>query len=150
MAVDHYMLVGGFLHGVEIVVVGPLAVMVLALGEDIADVSALDCIVAILVHQVIGGIHVTLVVGYRSRGLVVHHELDTLGVGILVESCKIEVGIWCDEIEHIVLLLAEPVLPAYVPALDKELIHTVVGRKVDIAANVGVVGSMPAVGRALE
>ena len=66
VSVDHNLLFSGFFDCVEVVVVGPLAVMSLAFGKDVSDIAALDSVVAVFVHQVVGLIHVTLVVGDRA------------------------------------------------------------------------------------
>ncbi len=70
-------------------------------------------------------------------------------MSIIIESFDIEIGIRCQEIEHEILLLAEPVLPANVPALDQKLIHAIVGSKINIAAHIFVVRTMAAVRHSL-
>ena len=76
----------------------------------------------------------------------VHDELHTLGVGILVECLYVEVGIRRLEVEHIVFLMSEPVFPTDVPSFHEHGVETVLGGKVDISAHVGIVGSMQSVG----
>ena len=65
MGIDHDMMLRSLLNGMEIVVVHPLAVMILAERQDIAHIAALHRIVAILLHKIVGSIHVTLVITYR-------------------------------------------------------------------------------------
>ena len=80
----------------------------------------------------------------------VHLQANTLGVGIVVQPLQVEVGIWCLEVEHIVLRFAEPVFPTYVPAFDQNLVETMLGSEVDITAHVVVVGTMQSVGLGLR
>ena len=65
MGIDHDMVLRSLLHGIEIVVVQPLSVMMLAKRQDITHVTALHSIVAVFLHKVVGGIHVPLVIAYR-------------------------------------------------------------------------------------
>ena len=74
-----------------------------------------------------------------------HDEADALLVGVAVQCRQVEVGVGGQEVEDEILLLAVPVLPAYVPTLDKEGVESVLGGEVDIAAHIGVVGAMGAV-----
>ena len=87
-----------------------------------------------------------LIVLDGAGSLVVHHQLDALGVGVVVESLDVEVGVRSHEVEHIFLFFANPVFPADVPAFDEKLVEAVVGGEVDVAAHVGVCGSVVAVG----
>ena len=64
MGIDHDMMPSCLGHCVEIVVVHPLPVMMLPERKDVAHVSALHCVVAILVHKVVCGFHVPLVIPY--------------------------------------------------------------------------------------
>ena len=65
MGIDHDMMLRSLLNGMEIVVVHPLAVMILAERQDIAHVTALHCIIAILLHKIVCSIHVAFVITYR-------------------------------------------------------------------------------------
>ena len=65
MGIDHDMVLRSFLHGIEIVVVQPLAVVMLAKRQDITHVTALHCVVAVLLHEIVGRIHVSLIIAYR-------------------------------------------------------------------------------------
>ena len=65
-------------------------------------------------------------------------------MGILVEGLDVEVGIRGHEIKHIIFLLAEPVFPSDVPSLDEELVHTVGGGEIYIAAHILIVSPMSA------
>jgi len=80
---------------------------------------------------------------------VVHHQLHALGVGIVVESLDVEVGIRGEEVEDVFLHVACPVFPSDVPALDEHGVETVVGGEVDVSAHVGVVGRVASRGRGL-
>ena len=75
----------------------------------------------------------------------VHYQLDALGVGIFIESLEVEVRIRGYEVEDVVLLAAEPVLPAFVPSFDQEGVESVRCGEVDVAPDVVVVGSVAAV-----
>ena len=82
----------------------------------------------------------------------VHDEADALFVGVFVQSGQVEVRIRCEEVEDELLLLAVPVLPADVPTFYQHLVQSVLGSKamgsgeVDVAAHIGVIGAMRAVG----
>ena len=117
-----------------------------AAWDDVAHVATLDGVVAVFVHQLIGFLHVAFVVADGGGGLVVHHQLDALRVGILIERLDVKVGVRGDEIENVVLRVAKPVLPPDVPALDEHLIEAVLGGEVDIAAHFVVVRRVGAVG----
>ena len=62
VGIDHYMVFGGFFQDILVVVVGELAVMVLATGNDVAHITGLDGIVSVFVHQVECTVEMTLVV----------------------------------------------------------------------------------------
>ena len=79
----------------------------------------------------------------------VHHQTYTLGMGIVVESLDVEVGIWCLEVEDVVLAVSEPVFPADVPSFDENLREAMLGGEVDISTHVGIVGWMVSVWLAL-
>ena len=146
VGVDHDVVLGGLDNGVVIVVVDGLAVVPFGKGDDGADVAALDGVVAVLVHQVIGLFHPALVVHRGGAALVVHDETNAFFVGVLVQCRQVEIGIGGEEVEDKVFLLAVPVFPADVPALDEKRVEAVLGGEVDVAAHVGVVGTVGAVG----
>ena len=75
-----------------------------------------------------------------------HHKFDAFAVGVVVEGLDIKVGVGGCEVEHVVFLFAKPVFPADIPAFDKQLVHAVVGGKVDVAAYFLVVGKVAAIG----
>ena len=97
-------------------------------------------------HELVSLVEVALIVAGRARGFVVHNHLHALGGGIAVDFFDVEVGIGGDEVEHVVLLVAEPVLPAYVPSLDEDGIEAMLGGEVDVALHVLGVGGVGAVG----
>ena len=139
------MVLGSLLDDIEIVVVHRLRVVVVATWDDITHIARLHSVVAILVHQLEGLFDMTLVVLCRRRGLVVHHQLHTLGVGIVVEHLQVEVGIWGHEVEDITLPMVGPVLPTHVPAFHQHLVKSVLGGKVDVALHLLIVGGMTSV-----
>ena len=114
--------------------------------DDVAYIAGLHSIIAVFVHQIERILEVTFIVERTGRGLVVHEKFHTLRVGILVQPLEVEVRVRCDEVEHILLPVAEPVLPADVPAFHKHLLHSVGSSEVDILLHVGSVRRMAAVG----
>ena len=62
MTVYHDVEVGGTLDGMQIVVHFQLTVVMLATRDDISNVATLYGIVAIVLHQLVGPVHVFLVV----------------------------------------------------------------------------------------
>lgn len=91
----------------------------------------------------------TLVVLCGSARLVVHHQFHALGVGIVVEILYVEVGIRCLEVEHIVLVMTEPVFPSDVPTLYQHLLKSVLGSEINITLHILGIGRMLSVRPAL-
>jgi len=148
VGVDHDLMLGRLADGVEVVVVHPLSVVVLAAGEDAADVAALDGVVAVALHQVVGPVHLPFVVAYGRRGFVVHHQPHALRAGVFAQCRKVEIGIGNHEVENLLLVEELPILPADVPALDQYFVESVLGCEVDVAAHVGRVGRVAGRGTA--
>ena len=71
-----------------------------------------------------------------------HHQTDSLAVGIGVQAGQVKIRIRGHEIEHIVLLVAVPVFPAFVPSLDEQGVKPVLRSEIDIAPHICVVGSV--------
>ena len=71
----------------------------------------------------------------------VHNKSYAFPVGVFVQCGQVEVGIGREEVKDEVLLLAVPVLPTDVPALDEEGVEAVFGGEVDVAAHVGIIGT---------
>ena len=65
VGIDHDMVLGSLGDGIEVVVDHPLAVVVLTARDDVAHVAALHGVVAILLHELVGLVHVALVVAHR-------------------------------------------------------------------------------------
>ena len=149
MGIDHYMMLGRFLYCEKIMVDDGLAVVMLPVRDDIADITALDRIVAVLVHKVVGRFHMTLVIDRRRRRLMMHHKTYALGVRISVECGKIEIGIRSDEVKHVVLLVTVPILPSFVPPFDEKGVESVLRREIYITPHVFVVGTVLSVGSGL-
>ena len=78
MGVYHDMFLGGFPDAEGIMVDYRLAVMVLAVRDYIPHVTALHGIIAILVHEIVSLVDMTLIIDGRRRSLVVHYEPDAL------------------------------------------------------------------------
>ena len=142
VGVHHDMVLGGLDDGVVIVIDERLAVVMLAVRDDISHITALYGIVSVLVHQGVGLLHPALVINCGRRAFVVHHKADALLVRIGVKCRQVEVRIRSDKVEDEVLLMAEPVFPAFVPAFDKEGVEAVLGCKVYVPAYVVVIGAM--------
>ena len=75
----------------------------------------------------------------------VHHEAHALALGIGVECLDVKVGVGGNEVEHIVLGVAGPVFPTFVPALHEHLVEAMLGGEVDVAAYVLIGGSVASV-----
>ena len=75
----------------------------------------------------------------------VHQQLDTLGVGIVVQHLDVKVRIGRHEVEDIALPAVGPVFPANVPSLYKHLLQPVFRCEVNITLHLLVVGGMTAV-----
>ena len=80
----------------------------------------------------------------------VHHQAHAFRVGILVEILDVEVGIWCNKVEYVELLVSEPVFPAFVPTLYKHFLQTVLGCKIDVSLYLGCCGAVCSVRLALR
>ena len=65
MRIDHDMVFGSLGHTVEVVIVHPLAKVMFSAWDDVAYIPALYGIVAILFHQFIGLIEMTLIIANR-------------------------------------------------------------------------------------
>ena len=65
MGVDHYFVVG-LLHGIKIVVVGPLTEVVASGRNNLTNITALHSVVAVVLHKLIRFVHTALVVAYRA------------------------------------------------------------------------------------
>ena len=62
MGIDHNVVFGGEFDAILVMVNHPLAIVMLAAGDDIAHIAALDRIVIILIHQLVGSLQMTLIV----------------------------------------------------------------------------------------
>ena len=68
-----------------------------------------------------------------------HHKANALAVCILIQRLNVKIRIRCNKVKDIVLGLAKPILPTYVPTLYKNLIKAVLCSKVDKTTNASVV-----------
>ena len=146
VGIDHDVMLGGLLNAVLVMIDDPLAIVILATGQDVSHIAALDGVIAQFVHQRVGLLKVALIVAGAGRRLMMHHQTDAPAVGIVVQHLDIKVGIGCHKVKHIVLAIAIPVFPALVPALDQQLVKAIIGCKINVALHVLVVGSMAAIG----
>ena|SRR5574344_2258249 len=62
MCIHHNVVLCSLFYRVEVVVVHPLAVVMLAERQDISYIAALYSVVTIFVHKVVSGLHVSLVI----------------------------------------------------------------------------------------
>ena len=62
VSIDHDVMLCSLLDGVEIMIVHPLSVMMLALRQYVSHISALHCIISVLVHKIICSLHVALII----------------------------------------------------------------------------------------
>ena len=125
-------MLGSFSHGIQVMVVHPLPIMIFAARNDIAHITAFHGIVTVLVHQVIGSLHVAFVVACGSRCLMMHHQFDTFGVSILIQVFDIKIRIWSEKVENIILAVAEPVFPTGIPAFYQYLVETMLRSKINV------------------
>ena len=75
----------------------------------------------------------------------VHNDLDTFFMGVCVECVDVEIRIWSDEIEYIILAVSSPVFPTDVPSLHKKGVKSVFCGKIDVFAHVLIVRTVPSV-----
>ena len=146
MTVHHNVMLGSLFDHIEIMVVHRLTVMMVTTWNHITHIACLHSIITIFIHQFISLLDMTLIILRRRTGLMMHHQLHTLGMGIVVERLDVEIRIRCDKIEDVALPHICPVLPSYIPAFHQNLIETVLSSEVDIAAHFLIVGSMTAIG----
>ena len=142
VGIDGDLVLSSFLDSVEVVVDHTLTVVVLTTWDDVAHVAALDGRVAIVDHELVRLIHMTLVVPDRARGLVVHDDLHSLALSVVTELSYIKVGIRSDEVEDAILAVTEPVFPADIPAFDQDGIEAVLSSEVDVFLDVLRIGSV--------
>jgi hypothetical protein len=64
MTVEHDLMLGSLLHHVHVVVDERLAGVVLADRKDIADITALDSVVSVFVHELESLVEVAIIVAY--------------------------------------------------------------------------------------
>ena len=65
MGVDHHLVLCSLGHSIEIVVHHPLAVVRFASWEDVAYVTTLHCVIAVVIHQLVGLLHVPFIIADR-------------------------------------------------------------------------------------
>ena len=61
-------------------------------------------------------------------------------MSILVQSLDIKVWIWGYKVKHIVLRVASPVFPSFVPSLYEYLIEAMLSSKINVALYVFCIG----------
>ena len=146
MGIHHNLVLGCLLDTIKIVVVEGLAVVVFAVGYDIAHIARLHALVPPFVHKPVGLLQMALIVDGRRGRFVMHNHVHTLLSGIVGDSLHVKVGIRGHKVKDIVFLVAKPVLPSHIPAFHQHRIKSMLGRKVDVPFHVVGIGSMSAVG----
>ena len=66
-------------------------------------------------------------------------------MSISIKARQVEVRIRSHEVEDIILLAAEPVFPALVPAFYQQGVESVLGCEIDVSAHILIVGAVAAV-----
>ena len=117
-----------------------------ATRDDISHIACLDSIITVFVHQLIRLFDMPFVILCRRRGFMVHQDLNTFRVCILIKHLDIEVRIRSDKVEDITLPHIRPVFPADIPAFYQYLVESVLRSKVDIAFYLLIIGSMTTIG----
>ena len=146
MGIDHNLIFGSFLHGIQIMIIHPLAIVIFSTRNDVAHIATLHGIVSVVHHKLVSLVHVAFVVAHRSGGLMMHHQLHALAMRILIEHLHVKIGIRRNKIEHVVFGFSEPIFPAFIPSFHQHLVESVGGGKVDILLYMLVIGSMASVG----
>ena len=123
-------------------IVHPLSVVMLASRYDVTDITALYRIIAILVHQIISLLHVTLVISHWAWCLMMHHQLYTFWFSIVVEHLNIKIGIRGNKIKDIILGFTKPIFPADIPTFHKKLVKAIFRCEINVALHVLVIGGM--------
>ena len=142
MSVHHDMMFGGLFDDVHIMVIHRLAIVMVSSGDNIAYISRLYGIISIFVHQLISLFDMTFVILCRRRSFVVHHQLYSFRMGIVIKSLDVKIRIWRYKVENITFPHVCPVFPSYVPSFNQYLVKTVFSGKVNVSAYLFVVGSM--------
>ena len=83
VGIDGDLMLSSLLDSVEVVVHHALTVVVLTAGDDVAYIATLDSGVAVVDHELVGLLHVTLVVRDRAGSLVVHDDLHALSLSVV-------------------------------------------------------------------
>ena len=145
MGIDHDMMLGSLLDDMQVVVVHRLRIVVVTTWDNVAYITRLHGIITVFVHQVEGFLHMTLVVLRAGGCLVVHQQLHTFRVRIVVEHLNVEVGIRRHKVKNVAFPHVCPIFPTNIPSLYKYLVKTILGSEVDIALHILVVSLVRAV-----
>ena len=106
--------------------------MLLSARKHISDIAGLNRVIAVVFHKGICSVEMPFIVPYGSGGLVMHNHFHAFGLGIITDFLKIEIRVWSHEIEDIVFKMTEPVLPAFVPALNENRVESIIRSKVNV------------------
>ena len=83
VGIDGDLMLSSLLDSVEVVVHHALTVVVLTARDDVAYIATLDSGVAVIDHELVGLLHVALVVRDRAGSLVVHDDLHALSLSVV-------------------------------------------------------------------
>ena len=119
--------------------------MMFSTRNNVTYISTLHSIIPVIYHKLICFIKMTFVVTYRSRGLVMHHQLYPFFLCIRIEHFHIKIRIRSDEIKDIILWISKPVFPTFIPAFHQYLVESMFGSKIDITFHFIIVGWMASV-----
>ncbi len=145
VSVYHDFVVRCFLHRIQIVVVHPLSIVVLATWNDIAYIAAFYRIISVVCHELVCLVHVAFIVTYRSRSFMVHHQFYAFACSVTLKLFYIEVRIGGYKIEDIIFAFPKPVFPTFVPAFYQYLVESMLCCKINVTFYVGSVGRVFAV-----
>lgn len=145
MGIYTNLIVGGFLHGIEIVIIHPLTIMMFSPRNDITYITTLHRIISVINHELIGFIHMTFVVAYRSRCFMMHHQFHTFTLSILIQHFHVKVRICSNKVEYIIFGVTEPVFPSFIPSFNQYLVKSMFGSKINVTFYILIVSTMLAV-----
>ena len=126
-------------------IIHPLSVMMFSTRNNVTYIPTLQGIIPVIYHKLICFIKMTFVVTYRSRSLVMHHQLHPFFLSIRIKHLHVKIRIRSDEIKDIILRISKPVFPTFIPAFHQYLVESMFGSKINITFHFIIVGRMASV-----
>ena len=123
----------------------PLSVVPFSLGYDLANVACFYSIDAMVIHKLIGGLHLFFIIGDRRRGLVVHDDFHTFTSRICRQAIDVVVGIWFYKAKHRILPFSKPIFPADIPSFYQHAVKAMLSGKINVFFGILSSSTMPAV-----